>query len=331
VVLIVVLAFVIQDCRRDQRVDAYKTYVNSAGQVADQSAQQGTALLRILQNREGRNASQLQQQVRTLSTQAEGLATRADELDPPDGLREADRDLVTALRYRANGLASLAEALPNIIRSDNARFASRSIADTMKRFSASDVIYKDSFVDVVQARIRDENIAGLEVAGDALFLPGNNDRFATEAGARTLLNGLRRQGGAGGTQTGDGNLRGTSLVSVRALPSDTTLQAGSVTSIPASASLQWAVTVRNGGDFVENGVKVTATMRYPGGAGEDVQEATIETISPGEEKTVRVPPPPSDAQQPGQEGSLTVNVEPVEGEQNVDNNRAEYPVTITFG
>jgi|GEM_PF-471119 len=332
VVLIVVLAFVIRDCRRDQVVDSYKTYVNSAGQVAEESAQQGQRLLLVMQNREGRNASALQAQVRELSTQAQGLVQRAEDLDPPGGLADADRDLVTALRYRANGLRLLSEGLPNIIRSDNNRFASRSIADTMKRFSASDVIYKDSFVDVVQAKVRDEDIAGLEVAGDALFLPGNNDRFASEAGARTLLTPLRRQGGASSGNNSGGNLRGTSLVSVRAVPSDTTLQAGTVTTIPASASLAWEVTVRNGGDFVENGVVVTATLTYPSAAGDaEAQEATIETIEAGQEKTVRIAGPPSNAQQPGEEASLAIAVRPVEGEQNTDNNSAEYPVTITFG
>lgn len=333
IILIAVIAFVVRDCRRDALVDSYKTYVNAASQVADDSSAQGQQLLVVLQNKEGRNATELQAQVRQLANEADAIVQRGEDLSPPGGLSDADRDLQTTLRYRANGLRAMADGLPGVIRADNQRFAARSIADSMKRFVASDVIYKDSFADVVAAKVRDEGIAGLEVATDALFLTGANDRYASEAGARTLLTALKRGGGSSSGTTGSGNLRGTSLVGVVASPSNTTLSTDTVTTIPASQSLEWAVTVRNGGDFVENGITVTATLRYPssGSDAADTQEVTIETIDPGKEATVKIPGPPSDAWQPGQEGSLEIDVAPVSGETNTDNNRAEYPVTITVG
>jgi hypothetical protein len=331
VLVIVVVYLVVQDYRRGALVDSYKTYVNSASQVADESSAQGQQLLTILQNRQNRNAAQLQQQVRTLAGQASALTQRAEDLDPPDALGDAQRDLVTVMRYRSNGLNAIAESLPVIIRSGNPRVAGQNLAASMKRLVASDVIYQDSFSDVVAAKIRDEDIAGLEVATDALFLKGANDRYATEAGARTLLPALRGRRGTGATP-GSGSLRGTSLIGVVTQPSGATLREDSVNTIQASSSIQWVVTIQNGGDFTEEGVTVTAALTYPGSADPaDTRDVTIETIDAKEEQTVTIPGPSADAWQPGVEGRLEISVQPVNGETNTDNNSAEYPVTITAG
>lgn len=326
VILIAVVAYVIKDCRRSALVDSYKTYVNSASQVADDSAAQGQSLLTVMQNKDGKTATELQTQIRTLANNAGTIEKRGQDLSPPDGLRDADRNLLTALHLRTTGLSSLADGLPGILRA-NQKFAVRSITDTMKVFSASDVLYKYQFADPAAAKVRGEGIQGLEV-GDSRFLNGANDKYLSEAGATTLLSQLKRDGSSTST-TGTGNRRGTSLIGVVASPS-TTLSTSTPTSVVISQSLEWVVTVEDGGDFPENDIEVTATLSYPDGTTSS-SKGTIASIESKARATVRIAGPQTDNVQFGQQGTLTVTVAQVSGETNTTNNKASYPITITSG
>lgn len=335
ILLVVVLAFVIKDCRRDALVDSYKQYVNSAAQISEDSANQGQRLLVVMNNAKGENAAALQRQVRQLANQAETLRSRGAELDAPGKLGDADAALNLALRYRVNGLRELEEFLPQIIQQSDDQLAARTIKGSMQKFLASDVILRDSFIDPTSAALRDEDITSVAPPDRqaAAFLRGANDRFASDAGARQLVQPLKRQRGAtGNTNNGTGNLRGTRLVSVVADPSGTQLSTAGA-SVAASSELKWRITVLNGGGFVESAVKVTVTLTYPSNPNTpvDTQEATIATIEPDKEATVSIPGPPQDAVELGQRGTLRVEVAPVQGEQNTGNNNADYPVTITFG
>ncbi len=334
ILLVVVLAFVIQDCRRDALVDDYKQYVNSAAQISEDSARQGERLLVVMNNSGGENAAALQKKVLQLANQAEQLRSRAGELSAPGKLADADRALKLSLQYRVNGLNGLEKDLPAIIQQSDTALAARTIKDSMQKFLASDVLMQDSFIVPTAAALRDENISNVAAPDPeaASFLRGANDRFASDNGARQLVQPLKRQRNASGANggTGTGNLRGTRLVSVVADPSGTQLSTGGA-SVAASSELKWRITVLNGGDFVESKVKVTVTLTYSASSPVDTQEVEIPTIEPDKEATVTIPGPPSDQVQLGERGSLKVTVAPVEGEQNISNNSAEYPVTITFG
>ncbi|MCC6832889.1 MAG: hypothetical protein IT200_16245 [Thermoleophilia bacterium] len=335
ILLVVVLAFVIKDCRHDALVDSYKQYVNSAAQISEDSATQGQKLLVVMQNSKGEDAAALQRQVRSLANQADELRDRAEGLSAPGKLGDADNALLLSLRYRANGLRELEKFLPQIIQQSDETAAARTIKGSMQRFLASDVIMRDSFIDPTSAALRDEDITSIQGPDRAAsaFLRGANDRFASDAGAKQLVQPLKRQKGTGtgNNSSSTGNLRGTRLVSVVAEPSGTQLSTSGAT-VTQSSEFQWRITILNGGNFVESGIKVTVTLTYPSSnTPVDSQEATITTISPDKEASVSIPGPPQDAVQLGQKGELQVSVAPVKGEQNTGNNSATYPVTITFG
>ncbi len=158
------------------------------------------------------------------------------------------------------------------------------------------------------------------------FLP--NPALATPDGAATLVPALQRQGSAGG-DAGAGNLRGTSIVSTEALPSETRLTPGSAQAVQASDELKWRVTVENGGDFNETGIVVTASFFYPSDPNEvDEKQAQIDELAAGETTTVEIAGPATPVF--GEQGTLRIEVNAVTGETNTDNNAAEYPVKITI-
>jgi hypothetical protein len=320
---------VVRDCQRSRLEDAYRTYLNNATAVVTDSAEQGKALQTALNNQRGRTPPQLQTDVRGIAGGAQDLVRRAQDLDPPEALAVSNQSLVTALQYRVTGLRALADVLPQVISSRDNAFASATIAQRMQRFLASDVIYQDSFVGPAKRALADEDVTGIEVPETELFLPGATANFAAPAGAATLLPRLRRSGGAAGGRTGGGNLRGTGLISTVAEPENKELVPGTTTTLKASDQLKWKVTVRNQGDFVENGVVVRATFSNSANP-EQAQtvEGEIDTIAPGEEKPVTLDGPTNPSFD--QAASLKIEVVPVPDEGRTDNNRAEYPVRITF-
>jgi len=238
---------------------------------------------------------------------------------------------VTALQYRVTGLNSLAQNLPALLQLKDEQAKAIGIAEPMQRFLASDVIYADSFVGPASEALDKDDITGIEVPKGAAFLP--NPVLATPDGAKTLIPGLQRRTPAqgGDDQAGSGNLRGTSLVSTEALPSETRLTPGSAVAVQASDQLKWRVTVENGGDFDETGVVVTASFSYPSAPNEvSAQEAQIDSIGSGETVAVEIPGPPADVITFGEQGTLRIEIDAVSGETNTDNNAAEYPVKITI-
>ena len=97
----------------------------------------------------------------------------------------------------------------------------------MQRFLASDVIYEDSFAGPATQALKKDDITGIEVppaAGvPAERRPSPRPR-APRASSPTSSGASRQSGDAGTTQSG--NLRGMSLESTVAKPSDTRLTPG---------------------------------------------------------------------------------------------------------
>jgi len=327
-ILILVITLVVRDCQRDQLEDSYTSYLNDVSAVVTTSADQGQQLRQIINNPRGDNPPQLSQKIRALAGEASGLVDRTEDLDPPGELSSAQRNLVRSLEYRVSGMNSLAENLPALLQSRDEDTKALGIAEVMKRFLTSDVIYTDEFVGPATEALEKDDITGIEVPAGQPFLP--NPALASSEGAATLIAGLQRSGPAQGDDAGGaGNLRGTSLVSTEALPSETRLTPGTPQAVQASDQLKWRVTVENGGDFNESGLVVKASFFYPSDPNEvDEKEAQIDEIGSGQTTTVEIAGPTTPVF--GEQGTLRIEIDAVSGETNTDNNAAEYPVKITI-
>jgi hypothetical protein len=317
----------VRDCQRSQLESSYTNYLNEVAAVVSQSAEQGKQLRQVMANARGDKPPQLRQKILAVAGDARTLVERARELNPPGALASPQRSLVTALEYRVTGLSTLGQNLPALLQSNDQAFKANGIAEPMQRFLASDVIYADSFVGPATQALEKDDITGIEVPKGQPFLP--NPALATADGARGLIPNLQRRSPAGSGDQGGGNLRGTSLVSTEALPSETRLTTDRAQSVQASDQLKWRIAVENGGDFNETGIVVKATFSYPGSPTEaDVKETQIDSIESGATTTVEIPGPTTPVF--GEQGSLRIEIEPVPGETNTDNNAAEYPVNITL-
>ena len=328
-----VIALVVKDCQRSQLEDSYTTYINDVAQIQTASAEQGAKLRQVMANPRGQKPPQLKASIQAIAKDAQGLVDQAEDLDPPGALSSPQRSLVAALEYRVTGLSTLAANLPTLLQSNDLQTKAAGIARPMQRFLASDVIYEDSFKGPATQALEKDDITGIEVPALQAFLP--NASFASPDGAKSLIPDLSRRtattGGGDGTGTSSGNLRGTSLESTVAMPSETRLTPGEVATVQLTELLKWSVTVKNGGDFDETKVLVQASFSYPATPNDvDKREVEIPTIPSGATTTIEIPGPASDKVVFGDQGTLVINVVPVTGETRTENNTAEYPVKITI-
>jgi CARDB len=319
ILIVLLLVLWVNGCREDKRKDAYRNYVKKVAAYADQSQRLGRNFNQLLTTR-GTKESDVESELSGLARQQEQIASNARGLDAPGHLREADAHMLDALDLRTNGLRGMTEAFRSTASSKNANAAGADLAVQMQRFIASDVIWDDLFKEPTKSELQRLSVSGVNVP-DSIFLP--NPDIATTASMKSLWQRIHGAATGGSTCTP----RGTGLVSTKALPSGKELSTGSLNTIQLSTDLAFSVTVKNSGCAQEVGIRVTLTIQQ---SPKPIKSRkTIPLIDSGNEESVEFSGlglPPLD-----QKTSLTVEVDPVPGETNTNNNSANYPVQFAVG
>ena len=244
------------------------------------------------------------------------MVASARGLDAPGPLREQQESLVEALQFRVSGLDGLARAFATVQATTDSQVAGRRLAEQASRLIASDVIYDDLFKEGAADVLDRENIQGVAVP-DSNFL-SNQDLISATAWKPDRRPADRQPDGRRPAREPD--------LGVRVQPGDQKLSATEENTVKASDRLAFQVVVENAGDSQETQVPVTLTIQQNPPIR---KRQVIELINPGDTKTLTF----------GDLGQVSfatrnvvkVNVEPVAGEQNTDNNTAEYVVIFTLG
>jgi hypothetical protein len=318
-ILIVVLLVVwVEGCTTNQKNDRYRTYLTEIAEVGNASARLGqqvsTTLLAPAPKLEDLDAK-----LGGFGQTAEGQVARAEEIDAPGPLHTSHEGAIEALRFRVNGLRGLQTALQETADASDASVAGEQLAAPMQRLLASDILWTDSFRGPAEATLVNESVEGLEIPNSEFVAA---DDLATPEALAAIWQ--RIQGAAdGGTPTG---LHGSSIASVKALPSGTVLSTTTETTLLVTDELAFEVGVENSGDSQEVQIKVTLTI--PKTPDPIVQTKTIPLIDPGE--TVPVLFKVGTLVPFGETVSVKVDVDPVPGETRTTNNTAEYPVIFSL-
>jgi hypothetical protein len=318
-ILIVVLLVVwVEGCTTNQKNDRYRAYLTDIAEVGNASARLGqqvsTTLLAPAPKLEDLDAK-----LGGFTQTAEGQVARAQEIDAPGPLHTPHEGAIEALRFRVNGLRGLQTALQETADATDASVAGEQLAVQMQRLLASDILWTDSFRGPAEATLVNESVEGLEIPNSEFVAA---DDLATPEALAAIWQ--RIQGAAdGGTPTG---LHGSSIASVKALPSGTVLSTTTETTLLVTDELAFEVGVENSGDSQEVQIKVTLTI--PKTPDPIVQTKTIPLIDPGE--TVPVLFKVGTLVPFGETVSVKVDVDPVPGETRTTNNTAEYPVIFSL-
>jgi hypothetical protein len=324
ILIVVLLVFWVQSCREAGKTKTYKGYMTKVSEVATSSQQIGKQLSQALQA-QGLKQAEIERRISGLARQEQLDVDRAREITPPGTLRDEHDALVEALQFRVSGLNGLANALAATAKTKNATRAGGVLASQMQRLLASDVIYDDEFKDPSAAELQRQGVTGTNESGGPLVPDSNflqSADFATPTGMTTVINKIR----GGAVSPSQGGLRGTNIVSVKVLPAGTELSTSTLTPITVRTNLAFQVTIKDSGDSQETSIPVTLTIQQSGAA-DITKRKVIDFINAGEETQVTF----SGITQVSFKTPATVKVEvqPVKGESNLDNNSADYSVIFS--
>jgi CARDB len=312
ILLAVIFILVINNCRGDQKQSAYEGYMEDVDGVATESAQLGKELNERLTT-PGIKLEALRANVEGLREQQQQILTRTEQLSPPGPLVEQQEALVETMQFRVNGLAGIARGLQLVAQTDDPQESGQNLANQAQRLVASDVVYLDAFKAAAASVLEQQGVTDIAVPASVFV---QNPEFASPSFWTQTVQRLTQGPEAGG-------LHG--IACVRVQPGGQELVRGEDNTVEQSADLAFEVLVENSGESQETQVKVTLIIR------QDPQirkEETIDVINPGETKTVRFTG--FENLEFSAQTTLQVQVEPVEGENNTNNNTVEYPIIFTL-
>lgn len=322
ILVIVLLVFWVQSCQSGGKKKSYSSYMEKVTVITRNSDAIGGKLTKALVT-PGIKPNALAAQIDGLATQQQQGLTEAEQLKPPGALRDEDASLSETLGFRVRGLRGVADTFRRTAGTKKVASASAQLAAQAQRLVTSDVVYRDLFRQPAIAEMRAQGITGVPVPSSQFVVDAPT--FDSPDYWTPVVN--RLNGAATGGTTPTTGFHGTGLVKTVALPSNLELSTSVENTITAGTDLGFAVTVKDTGDSQEVGVKVTLTIQQV--SPDVVSTQTIDSINAGEEKTVifrnlgKV-----DFVKPI---TIKVDIAPVPGEANRDNNSAEYRAILSLG
>jgi hypothetical protein len=313
VVLLIVIVLLINGCLKSQAQQSLKDYNQKVGQLAQESeAQVAHPLFTALAGAGGKSALDVEVQIDQLRIQAQNIAARAKGLSVPGEMVPAQRDLLLALDLRVEGMTKIAALVPPALGGQGTQ-ASTKIAGDMELFLASDVLFSQRVVPLIQQTLASNGIHGLSTS---------SSRFLPNVGWLEPSTTLSRIAGqaASSTQTGQtvtGN-HGSALKGV-SVGTNTLAPEPTLNHISGGGSPTFTVMVENSGEFNETNVKVDITVTASGK--QFKASHVINKTEPG--KTVNVEIPVTGIPI-GVASKIQVNIEGVPGENDLENNKGTY-------
>jgi len=309
VVLVIAIVLIISAIVKSQQSDALKNYGHDVNQIVEESDQKvATPFFTALSGAGTKSALDVAQQLDELHVESEHLAARAKSLNVPSAMEGAQRYLLLALDLRAEGVAKIASQM-RMASGNQAQQASTLIAGDMENFLASDVVYSQRVAPLIEQTLKSNGLGGQTVAGS---------RFLPNVGwleASTVQSRLTGQSGSGPVTPGT---HGSALIGMSV--GETTLEAEpAVNHLAGGSTPTFTATVEDSGESAQTNVKVEVIVGVEGKQFKSTR--SINSIQPGSKETVDVPV----ANVPqGVETKVEVNVLPVPGETDLENNKASY-------
>ena len=313
IVLVLITSLGIKSCLNKKKVNAYREYFDQVGAVVVESDAIGKELSDMMQKPDENVRQALEGKLAEFQQKQDQLVEQAKAIEPPDKFKQENEWFVASMQVRSRGLNGLQPAMLNAIEATDNQIGAAQVSHEMLIFLSSDVIYDEFFYRPCQEKLKGEDITDIKVP-QSKFLA--DPALASQQSAVTILERLK-----GGTEQVSG-LHGVAISSVKASPSGMTLSADGENSLKASDSLTFEVEIENQGEATENDVLVSLSLTSPGQPTPQKVDGYADTIAPGEFKTIELTGLAAEAS--NQPALLRVEVGPVPGEANTQNNTGEY-------
>jgi hypothetical protein len=319
-IVLLLLIFGVRGCLDARKEQAMEDYADRSVELLRESKLEGDALFELLQSEGGtEQVVDIQNELNGYRVQSSERVDRARSLDVPDEVSAAQRYLLDVLELRRDGLARAADAMRTALGDQDRREGTEEVTRAMQTFLASDTIDQLRFRRTLEEALAEEDLTPPAFPREP-FVP--DVEWLDAAFVADRVNGLRSGTGGGGEAATPG-LHGNGLAAVAL--GGTPLTPGTGATIQLTGDLAFEIQVQNQGENTETDVNVIVSV----GEGDDAieLEEPIDTIAVGEIQTVTIPL----SEQPpiGQNVAITIEVEPVPGEEMTDNNVQEFTVIFT--
>jgi hypothetical protein len=318
ILILILLVLGIRGCLNARKERAFENYVSDLTTLTDQSNQLSAGFFARLDDPKNLTELQFETEIRADRSTAEGLLSRAEDLDPPGDLSGAQEQVELAFELRRDALGAIADNVGAAFGNEDPLGALAQITDQMSDFLASDVLYR---------RARDEIAAVLSDEGISEKVP-ESDFFPRESDGAPDLEWLdettisEKLAGVTGTEAEGAALHGLGITSV--LVNGTDVSPDTDNTVSGNGNPEVEVAVTNQGDTEESDVNVEVSVS---GEGEPISsEETIPKLDPAATETATVPLDP--APPTGTPVTIEVFVPLVLGEQVSDDNEFSYDVTF---
>jgi hypothetical protein len=320
-VVIIVLVLGIKGCLNSRQEQALKDYNRDVASLVQESDANVDDFFTALTTG-GTSSTDVQSQISQLRLRAKAQTKQAEGLDVPGDMSAAHRNLLLTLGLVEESMGKVAEKIPAALSTDSATAepAVLGITGEMQSFVASDVVYTRRVAALIKQVLDDHDIGGQTIQASS-YLPNLAWLDASTVARRIHADAGRSAGSVASTEPPAPGLHGHGLLAVTV--GDVTLQTGATAAnrLVASSPVTFNVKFANQGENNEQDVAVKVTVR--GGGKTITGQKTVDQTTPGAETTVAVPLPESPPIGVGVK--ITVEVRKVPGENNVTNNKSEYP------
>jgi hypothetical protein len=314
VVLLIVVVLVINGCLKSGKESALKEYNSDAGQLVQESDQQvAHPLFETLAGASGKSPLDVEEEVDQLRLQAQTDAAHAKSLSVPGEMEGAQRNLLLVFDLRAEGLAKIANLVRTALSGQNNKQASTNIAGAMELFLTSDVLWSQRVAPLIQQTLAAGGVQGQSTAGTQ-FLP--NLGWLEPSTVLARLTG-QATGSSQSNQITPGT-HGSALIGV-SVGSTNLEPPPALNQISGGANQTFAVKVEDSGSNPETDVKVEVSV--DAGGKQYKASHVIDKTEPGVTSSVDIP---VEGVPQGVASTITVYVQPVPGETNVENNKGTY-------
>jgi hypothetical protein len=308
--ILIVIAF--RGCLEARSDRALRNYDSSVATIMQQSEQSGKDFFELLNTSSSGSSVDVQNQVFAQRDASSTLLDRADSLDTPGQMHDAQAAFEQTLTLRRNALTAIAANVTQAAARTQTANAITTIENAMGSLYASDVIWTQLAKPEMQKVLKDEGVEGQPLP-PGNFMPANATDYLDQATLVTKLNAI-----TGTTSTTTGGVHGLSLDSTTV--GDTQLSPDTTTTVPSDAT-EIDIGVTNSGDSDETGISVNVQL------GGSTLTGQLQSLSAGQSGTIKIPLTTKPT--PGTPTQVEVVVNPVPNEQLTDNNSSTY--TVVFG
>jgi hypothetical protein len=311
-VVVLVIVLFVNSCLKSEKQQGLKEYNHEVSLLAQESdSQVARPLFAALTNAASKSALSVEVQVDQLRIQAQKIDERAKALKVPAEMEAAQRDLLLTFDLRVEGITKVAALLPTALGGQRQQVSAQ-IAGDLEIFLASDVLYSQRVVPLIQQTLSAAGIHGLSTA-TTRFLP--NIGWLDPATTLTRITGQSASTNPTGIAPGN---HGDALVGV-SVGSTTLEPEPALNHVAGGGSPTFTVTVEDAGANPETNVKVDVTVTA--GGKQYKASHVLNSIQPGTKANIEIPVTGVPL---GTAAKIEAYVEPVPGETEVENNKHTY-------